>query len=138
MNSLELLAMSIPPDFECCHVGYALNPKKLRKSDDCVVSYSVPTSSATCKPKLDRWSGGGLADILHVHDGSGQAVNNEITFIAWDWEIPLEEQVLDFHCYLLLDNPINLDLCIYHAIFVIPSATFRCLHPQTDRRPRQT
>jgi hypothetical protein len=60
----------------CCLVGYALNAKKLRKSEN---------ANGDHKKKI--WSGGGLADILteEIEDG--------VAFKSFDFDLPLEEQV---------------------------------------------
>jgi hypothetical protein len=66
-----------------CNVGYALNPKKLRKSE--VANNGVKS----------EWAGGGLADILQIqHCESGSEC--QIVFTAWDPLIPPELQP-EFH-----------------------------------------
>ena len=60
-----------------CRVAYALNPKKMRKSD--------ADHSAT---KDGIWHGGGLADILQVDAGDG------VQFIPFDFDKDVHEQVL--------------------------------------------
>ncbi len=61
-----------------CHVGYALNPKKMRKS----------SSSGLSNQK--SWTGGGLADILT------DEIEDEVQFSAFDFERPLYQQVFFF------------------------------------------
>jgi hypothetical protein len=63
-----------------CLVGYALNAKKLRKSEG---------SSA---PGVKReWAGGGLADILQYSEVSGDD-SVSISFAAWNPDIPPQNQ----------------------------------------------
>jgi hypothetical protein len=64
-----------------CNVGYALNPKKLRKSE--VANNGLKS----------EWAGGGLADILQIHHCE---TGNECVFTAWDPQIPPEFQP-EFH-----------------------------------------
>lgn len=85
-----------------CRVGYALNPKKLRKSGSDVLSTpSVQTTAAQtssahancsniCELKATGfvWRGGGLADI--ISDG---IECNGVKFIPWNYELPLSKQV---------------------------------------------
>ena len=64
-----------------CRVGYALNPKKLRKSG--INSSDVNIYANGNK----KWKGGGLADILlhQIQDG--------VSFDAYNFDIPVEEEV---------------------------------------------
>lgn len=59
-----------------CVVGYALNAKKLRKSDRPILSQN----------KKNIWSGGGLSDILT------DEIEEGVSFKAFDFELPLEQQ----------------------------------------------
>jgi hypothetical protein len=70
-NKDKKLATTASPS---CLVGYALNAKKLRKSDNNNHAKKI-------------WSGGGLADILteEIEDG--------VAFKSFDFDLPLEEQV---------------------------------------------
>ena len=82
-----------------CNVGYALNPKKLRKSGIDEASKSSEQAAALSPPLLDSrsvsnqsispiWHGGGLADI--ISDG----VECEgVKFIPWNYEVPISHQV---------------------------------------------
>ena len=69
-----------------CLVGYALNPKKMRKSQ---TSAANTSSSAS-----ERWQGGGLADILNENSDrhNGTSIDG-VTFLAWDWTLPMHLQV---------------------------------------------
>lgn len=79
-----------------CRVGYALNPKKLRKSGSIDVQ-TAPTSTlssesagicAVATPTEALWRGGGLADI--ISDG----IECEgVQFIPWNYEVPISQQV---------------------------------------------
>ena len=85
-----------------CRVGYALNPKKLRKSGSIdVQTPSAPLSSSE-SPSIPAlgipgnlgisvealWRGGGLADI--ISDG----IECEgVQFIPWNFEVPIPLQV---------------------------------------------
>lgn len=62
---------------DVCRVGYALNPKKLRKSgvDD--------TGNGNSRRK---WKGGGLADIL------SDQIQEGVCFEPYNFDIPVEEQ----------------------------------------------
>ena len=91
-----------------CSVGYALNPKKLRKSgldvDSVIVSsnaiqpeqskvISSPSSgsnhmSSQRDTVTSIWRGGGLADI--ISDG---LECEGVKFIPWNYEIPISLQV---------------------------------------------
>lgn len=79
-----------------CRVGYALNPKKLRKSGSIDVQTATvrPSSSestsicAVATPSEALWRGGGLADI--ISDG----IECEgVQFIPWNYEVPISQQV---------------------------------------------
>lgn len=81
-----------------CRVGYALNPKKLRKSGSidvqtAPISQSSPESPTICAavaPVEAIWRGGGLADI--ISDG----IECEgVQFIPWNYEVPISQQVSD-------------------------------------------
>ena len=94
-----------------CRVGYALNPKKLRKSgSDAISTQSVQTTAAptssthegcsnVCEVKDSGfiWHGGGLADI--ISDG---IECNGVKFIPWNYELPLSQQVRQLTCSHLL------------------------------------
>jgi hypothetical protein len=93
-----------------CRVGYALNPKKLRKSITESHSFfnnnhGTPTflgasfqqndGTATQSPLQLKtkhaaafWNGGGLADII-----SGGVECEGVQFIPWNHEVPVQEQV---------------------------------------------
>jgi hypothetical protein len=80
-----------------CRVGYALNPKKLRKSgsdeppSQLVQTPAVPSSSSHGNSSSNDdiiWRGGGLADI--VSDG---VECKGVKFIPWNYETPLSQQV---------------------------------------------
>lgn len=60
-----------------CHVGYALNAKKLRRSGQSVA-----------EGQQGKWFGGGLADIVC---GSSQHVEG-VVFHPWNHETPLAQQ----------------------------------------------
>ena len=69
-----------------CRVGYALNPKKLRKSsmdNTLAANNSLPDSPVKV---ASEWRGGGLSDILDNID------NDTVQFRIWDHEVPLELQ----------------------------------------------
>lgn len=88
-----------------CSVGYALNPKKLRKSglDETThqepatpqqisprsssTSSSCPTANQT-NPLTNIWRGGGLADII-----SGGLECEGVKFIPWNYDVPIALQV---------------------------------------------
>ena len=85
-------------DLPVCVVGYALNPKKLRKSakktSDAAESTSIEASSSstpyTSQDTNFKWRGGGLSDIL-----AAPIVDTElypVRFVPWDYEKPLDEQ----------------------------------------------
>jgi hypothetical protein len=86
-DSLELLSPS-SSGLRVCKVGYALNPKKLRRSDS--------TTNPKSKPVLTEWNGGGLADILEVQpDLSSLETLIEtdlVSFAPWEYERPLDSQ----------------------------------------------
>jgi inositol-1,3,4-trisphosphate 5/6-kinase/inositol-tetrakisphosphate 1-kinase len=71
---------------EHCHrIGYALNPKKLRKPN--LVSQEINNSSIR-DPKIKaKWAGGGLADILTQTE-----LTDNLTFTPWDPELPPDQQ----------------------------------------------
>lgn len=82
-----------------CNVGYALNPKKLRKSgiDEAGISSDqasiiTPLSSgshiAVSQQVSPIWHGGGLADI--ISDG---LECEGVKFISWNYEVPISHQV---------------------------------------------
>ena len=82
-----------------CNVGYALNPKKLRKSgiDDAGIiseqaAIITPLSSsgrtAANQQLSPIWHGGGLADI--ISDG---LECEGVKFISWNYEVPIPNQV---------------------------------------------
>ena len=71
-------------------VGYALNPKKLRKSDTSITTPSsvitiIPTSleSLSSPSTSTIWKGGGLADIL-VNNSDD---DDDVEFIPFDTEL---------------------------------------------------
>lgn len=69
------------------YVGYALNPKKLRKSE-------VKTTGKTAE-----WAGGGLADIVEpssIDPACSNDGNDHIVFSPWDSTIPPASQT-KFH-----------------------------------------
>lgn len=98
-----------------CRVGYALNPKKLRKSGSidvqtAPISQSLPESPTICAtvPLLQAiWRGGGLADI--ISDG----IECEgVQFIPWNYEVPISQQVSDksdesFYLYNCVDSSVG-------------------------------
>ena len=96
-----------------CRVGYALNPKKLRKSgletnspkldDVCHESHLTKgnersnslvdddtLNTGSANSKYTHWKGGGLADI--ICDG---AEYEGVQFVPWDFDIPATKQVID-------------------------------------------
>jgi hypothetical protein len=84
----ELLTSSSSSGLRVCKVGYALNPKKLRRSDS--------TTNPKLKPVLTEWNGGGLADILEVQpDLSSLETLMEtdlVSFAPWEYERPIDSQ----------------------------------------------
>jgi hypothetical protein len=79
---------------DVCLVGFALNPKKMRKSG----------AEAESQEKVDGgsgWRGGGLGDILLQHDQDGAPVVEGVTFCPWDWQTPQALQVAQTSYYLL-------------------------------------
>ena len=64
-----------------CTVGYALNPKKMRKS-----GLDLTDCEASGK-KNKKWKGGGLADILSDQSQEG------VSFVPYDFEVSPEEEV---------------------------------------------
>lgn len=94
-----------------CRVGYALNPKKLRKGNDSGKDATVrsdpsssihilsnsPAREEKLSPSMNNdhqkastrmWRGGGLADII----SAGVEIDG-VQFIPWDYEVPLNQQV---------------------------------------------
>lgn len=66
-----------------CRVGYALNPKKLRKSSvDKTLASSNPLPDSPVKKVVGEWRGGGLSDILDNLE------NDTVHFSIWDHEVP--------------------------------------------------
>ena len=65
-----------------CKVGYALNPKKMRKSGT-----DPSDDNMLCTNGTKKWKGGGLADILQhqIQDG--------VSFDAYNFDIPVEDEV---------------------------------------------
>lgn len=74
-SSSSLLSSSTKEIQDICHVAYALNAKKLRKS----------VNQNNLQKKI--WSGGGLADILT------DEIEEGVSFKSFDFDLPLEEQV---------------------------------------------
>lgn len=70
-----------------CRVGYALNPKKLRKSSmDNTLAASNPLPDSPSKKVIGEWRGGGLSDILDNIE------NDTVQFSIWDHEVPMHLQ----------------------------------------------
>lgn len=98
---------------DVCRVGYALNPKKMRKSG--------AEKQTNVKPK---WQGGGLADILFGMDGDDSIVDG-VAFVPWDSNMSTAEQV-----------KIEKRVANSHYHFVGLAASLRLDHSQIDRRHR--
>lgn len=73
---------------QVCLVGYALNPKKLRRSDS---STSRNEGSEKSRDPNSNWRGGGLADIL-VTKADISPDFGSIHFQSWEPEVPLTSQ----------------------------------------------
>jgi hypothetical protein len=71
-----------------CHVGYALNPKKMRRSG------VDNTESGNSRKK---WKGGGLADIL------SDQVEEGVCFEPYNFDIPVEDEVNLSICKFIFD-----------------------------------
>ena len=108
--SIRTMSEYCRQDPRACIVGYALNPKKLRKSNSEIGDLTPPTTSCRkqlpCKNDKDSpslvplgtdvsvqsqlqliWRGGGLADIV-----SGGLTCEGVQFVQWYPEIPANEQ----------------------------------------------
>lgn len=93
--SCHKLKIMLSPD-RVCRVGYALNPKKLRKS-----SFSKDT-----KISSDKWKGGGLADILVTSSDSNFV--DAVLFLPWEWEVNLVDQpVFDVILHKLTEDIVD-------------------------------
>lgn len=88
VDRVSAMSSSSTPNLKICKVGYALNPKKLRRSDS--------TTNPKSKPQFTEWNGGGLADILEIQpDLSSLDTLTEadlVSFAPWDYDRPLESQ----------------------------------------------
>ena len=103
-----------------CTVGYALKPKKLRKSES---SDSITTK--TTVPLIKQWSGGGLGDIINT----GERILGGIRFIQWDFDIPWSEQPnFDVIIHKLTDD---IDPDGNHHSRVTSIMNYLLNHPQT-------
>lgn len=89
-----------------CTVGYALNPKKLRKSSHDRTNVDERESSGNSQsiPIQKReveWKGGGLADILETGSCYSSRSDDDVivNFVALDYEVPIEQQP---HCDVII------------------------------------
>jgi hypothetical protein len=80
----RMMDSSISPTNNVCVVGYALNAKKMRKGE------SKPDKLTSSASKV--WKGGGLGDIVS-EDYDNENNCYHVKFLAWDWKIPISEQV---------------------------------------------
>ena len=73
-----------------CHVGYALNKKKMRKSSFSMFNTEGSIESGYISSTI--WRGGGLADILN-DDLDKEGERSGITFQPFEFDLPTGEQV---------------------------------------------
>lgn len=92
-------------DAEICLVGYALNPKKMRKSSkELIHRQAVDGSSSSSQGKKTEveWCGGGLADIL---ENNADPVIDGVQFFPWDQDIPpLQQPYFDILIHKLTED----------------------------------
>ena len=130
-----------------CRVGYALNPKKLRKSGSIDVQTAPTSTMSSESPSICAvatstealWRGGGLADI--ISDG---LECEGVQFIPWNYEVPISQQVsnrteMGFELYSYVDVSENRFSAAVHTttlessahsislvFFLTPAARIRC------------
>eukprot|EP01041_Mallomonas_annulata_P008895 gene8895-18412_t len=73
---------------EVCYVGYALNKKKMRRSQP-----SDALNSHDMSNRTDVWRGGGLADILTYQPNDIKL--SGIVFQRFDFDVPIEDQLTE-------------------------------------------
>lgn len=80
-----------------CNVGYALNQKKLRKSE------GIEAVSADGNNSVPLWKGGGLADIIFGFTLNGEPID-DVKFIPFDFNSPEAQPYFDVIIHKLTEE----------------------------------
>jgi hypothetical protein len=83
--------MASSPSLPICRVGYALNPKKLRRAVLAVAEGVDAGNKKEIVREKHIWRGGGLADILELPP-DGSLEEELVEFLPWDPDVPVSEQ----------------------------------------------